>query len=170
MQTIVLKQIYTGKGFDTHIKEVCPKVQIYCTMKETGCSWSGTRSECSCHIQTGIFEKLKPTLDNLHESIRNLNSYIEQLKPQTEQQKIQLENPMVDLLKQIENKQYIEQLKPQTEQQKIQLENPMVDLLKQIENKQNEQHQQMIEGKFEVEMGMKEQEDSVRTTKSSIRK
>ncbi|CAF3292275.1 unnamed protein product [Rotaria socialis] len=139
MQTIVLKQIYTGKGFDTHIKEVCPKVQIYCTMKETGCSWSGTRSECSCHIQTGIFEKLKPTLDNLHESIRNLNSYIEQLKPQTEQQKIQLENPMVDLLKQ-------------------------------IENKQNEQHQQIIEGKFEVEMGMKEQEDSVRTTKSSIRK
>ncbi|CAF4913057.1 unnamed protein product, partial [Rotaria socialis] len=75
------------RDFDEHIQESCPQYHIDCSSKRVGCPWFGPRNKYPEHIQTCLFEKLRPMADIFYQVIENQSFHIKELQKQTQQQK-----------------------------------------------------------------------------------
>ncbi|CAF1676194.1 unnamed protein product [Rotaria magnacalcarata] len=90
-----------------NLKGSCPERRIDCARKDVGCSWSGPRNTYDEHMNTCLFEKLRPMIDILYKVIEKQSFHIEELQ----KQKTQLEQKNAQ----------VEQQKTQLEQQKTEL-------------------------------------------------
>ncbi|CAF2050280.1 unnamed protein product, partial [Rotaria magnacalcarata] len=83
-----------------NLKGSCPERRIDCARKDVGCSWSGPRNTYDEHMNTCLFEKLRPMIDILYKVIENQSFHIEELqkqKTQLEQQNAQVEQQKTQL-------------------------------------------------------------------------
>ncbi|CAF2127590.1 unnamed protein product, partial [Rotaria magnacalcarata] len=70
------------RDFDEHIQGSCPERRMDCSRKDVGCSWSGPRNTYDEHMNTCLFEKLRPMIDILYKVIENQSFHIEELQKQ----------------------------------------------------------------------------------------
>jgi hypothetical protein len=108
-------------NFTDHISKACFKVNISCPSADIKCPWTGSRDQLNQHLNTCIFNPLRPLITELREQMHGQKTQTEQLKTQINGQQTQINRQQTE----------IEQLKSQMNQQlqnKIQpLESKFVD-------------------------------------------
>jgi hypothetical protein len=66
-------------NFDAHKKEVCPKVDVICPSSDIRCSWRGSRAQLDQHVNSCVFNLLKPLIIELQNDNQQLRDQVEQL-------------------------------------------------------------------------------------------
>jgi hypothetical protein len=87
--------------FDIHKKKICPKVNVICPSSDIRCPWRGTRDQLDQHVNSCVFNSLKPLIIELKNDNQQLRDQIEQLRNDnqrlTEQMEQQVQNQMKQL-------------------------------------------------------------------------
>lgn len=64
-------------NFKDHIEKTCPKANVTCRAADIKCPWMGTREELLGHMNTCVFEPLRPVLTVLIAENRQLKSEVQ---------------------------------------------------------------------------------------------
>jgi predicted nuclease with TOPRIM domain len=83
VKCVYCKQTDLERGnFAAHKNEMCPKTSIQCTASDIMCLWTGMRDELEKHLNSCIFNSLKPLITQLQNSNQPINDQVKQQKTQ----------------------------------------------------------------------------------------
>jgi FtsZ-binding cell division protein ZapB len=100
-------------NFDDHINKGCLKVNVSCPSADIKCPWIGSREQLDKHLNTCIFNPLRPLITQLREQSSGQQTQIEQLRSENEQLKNQVNRQQTQMgALQNETQQLKNQMKP----------------------------------------------------------
>ncbi|CAF4559677.1 unnamed protein product [Rotaria socialis] len=170
------------RNFDEHIKENCSEYRIDCPGKALGCIWFEPRNQYNEHIKACLFEKLRPTTDELYDMIKKQGLRIEEHRTQAEQEKVKVQEQNTKLeekmhQQKIELEDKIQEQKIQyemlIEQQKTQLEKAMTQQKIELDDriqKQKIQYEGLIEQLENAQSENQNQKNEISSARGEIAK
>ena len=90
-------------NFSDHITKACSRVNISCPSADIKCPWTGPRNQLNQHLNTCVFNQLRPLITQLEEQISRQQTKINKQKSQISGQQTQIEQFKSQINQQLQN-------------------------------------------------------------------